>query len=185
MGSIFIGVCFYFAVLTTILYGIYQFLDKKGKLEYFTFAFFLYLLFLMCFNYFVTYDAIVEYNSYNKLNKNEIQKITVDNEEVNQKDNILFFKELKVDEFTLVNHPDVIKTDTVVVYTKTRKYKFIIENTSNQGVLVERINKKGNNYVTNRNDRLLKFVNNKKTNTVEGLSIDELFGIFDSIPHTK
>ncbi|SHM07522.1 hypothetical protein SAMN05444360_107205 [Chryseobacterium carnipullorum] len=50
----------------------------------------------------------------------------------------------------------------VTVYTKQRSYKFKIWDTYNQGVLVYRINKNGKEFVTNRNDKLIYYLDKSK-----------------------
>ncbi|HBV16219.1 hypothetical protein [Chryseobacterium carnipullorum] len=50
----------------------------------------------------------------------------------------------------------------VTVYTKQRSYKFKIWDTYTQGVLVCRINKNGKEFVTNRNDKLIYYLDKSK-----------------------
>lgn len=109
----------------------------------------------------IIYGCIIdlrEYNSFNNLKTNQIIGLRIGEKWTakNNLDNI--FKELKDDEFTWVNHPNVTQRDTITVFTKERKYLFLIKNTSNQGVLVSRINQMGSDYVINRNDNLLAFM---------------------------
>jgi hypothetical protein len=99
-----------------------------------------------------------EYRSFNNLQAQQVLKVKIGNRIVAKKNFGKLFEELKYDEFTWVNHPRVIQKDTITIFTKKRKYLFLIKNTSNQGVLVSRINQNGSDYVTNRNDYLLQYI---------------------------
>jgi hypothetical protein len=99
-----------------------------------------------------------EYQSFNNLEAKQIREIKIDGKLVDQKRFDKLFEELKYDEFTWVNHPSVSQKYTIAIRTKKRKYLFLIESTSNQGVLVTRINQRGSDYITNRNDFLLQYL---------------------------
>lgn len=99
-----------------------------------------------------------EYNSFNNIQATQVTGIKVSQKIVSENDFNNLMTELKHDEFTWVNHPNVTQKDTLTVFTKDREYLFLIENTSNQGVLVSRINRNGNEYITNKNNYLLQYI---------------------------
>lgn len=158
MGNILIIFFVTLIILTTLLYSSYQILNKNDKLEFFIIPFSLYLISLISFNYFVTYRNITEYKSFNNLDIKDVEIIYINKKNIVKDGMIILFNELKNDQFSWVNHPVIINSDTILVKTKSRDFKFIIQNTSNQGVLIMRINKEEKDYVINRNDNLFKLI---------------------------
>ena len=131
--------------------------NKKENvvLEYILFSVFsLVIIFIISFSI-IDYQ---EYDSFNNLQAKQIIDIKIDGKMVAKKNIGKLFEELKYDEFTWVNHPQVTQKNTITIFTKKRKYRFLIEVTSNQGVLVKRVNQKGSDYVINRNDYLLQYL---------------------------
>ncbi|MEC4003137.1 hypothetical protein OX283_000580 [Flavobacterium sp. SUN052] len=100
-----------------------------------------------------------EYKSFNNLVSKQIREIRINKNKVAKNNFDKLFEELKHDNFTWVNHPIVIQKVFITVITSERKYFFLIQKTTNQGVLVSRLNQKGNDYVINRNDNLLQYIN--------------------------
>lgn len=70
----------------------------------------------------------------------------------------LLFDCLKYDEFSWVNHPIKKEEYFINIFTHQKVYKFRVWNTYNQGVLIYRIDDKEKEFVTNRNDRILRFL---------------------------
>ena len=134
-----------------------SFLIQKEKplLEYALFAVFSLVIIIL-----ISFSIIdfQEYKSFNNLQADQVSGIKIDGKIVAKKNFDKLFEELKYDKFTWANHPRVIQKYKITIFTKKRKYNFLIENTSNQGVLVRRINQKGNDYVINRNDYLLQYI---------------------------
>jgi hypothetical protein len=112
--------------------------------------------------FFILNNYTQRVNSYNNLNFYEVKKVVLNNFELKSELRYLFFKELKKEYFYLPEHPDLIKIDSVIVFTKDRKYKFYIQISTNQGVIVSRIDENGNSLGMNRNDFLLNII--KKAN---------------------
>lgn len=77
---------------------------------------------------------------------------------VNYKNRRFIFECLKYDEFTWVNHPTKKKEYFIKIFTHQKVYKFRIWNTYNEGVLIYRIDDKGREFVTNRNDKILQYL---------------------------
>ncbi|MCD0464979.1 hypothetical protein [Flavobacterium sp. ENC] len=171
--------CFSLGVLVFIC----KKLEKRKLTKYLYLPIILFTIFWVYASIFMIFEDIQEYNSYNHLNINDINKIEIGNRILNKNDTNLLFEALKKDNFTWSNHPTITKIDTVKIFSKIRGYKFIIKKTSNQGVLIIRINKKGNKYVTNRNDNLLSFISEpiKK----DSLSNNRLYQEIDSISALK
>lgn len=156
MGSIYIGIVFVFFFLTLALSAV----SKQKKVKFYI-PFAIYVILLMGYLINTGYD-LKEYNSYNNEIFSNVTGIVVNNQTVNKKEYHQLFEELKFDEFTWVNHPIKRKEYVVSIHTKYRIYKFKIWDTYNQGVLVYRINKNGKEFVTNRNDKVLYYLNNIK-----------------------
>jgi hypothetical protein len=115
--------------------------------------------FILIIGYIVTVIGdIREYYSFNEEKLSNVTNISINNHIVNKKDFKGLFEELKIDEFTWVNHPIKREEYSVKIFTNKRIYKFKILDTYNQGVLIYRINYTGKEYVTNRNDRVLFFL---------------------------
>ena len=157
MSGIFLKYIFAFLWTSTIFAVIRRQLIKKEnpKLEYILWSVFSLVIITIISFSIVDFQ---EYKSFNQVKFKEITEIRIDKKLVAENVYAKFFEELKYDKFTWVNHPKVIQKHTVTVITQKRKYSFLIENTSNQGVLVSRINQNGNSYVTNRNDYLLQYL---------------------------
>ncbi|KMQ65431.1 hypothetical protein ACM46_05915 [Chryseobacterium angstadtii] len=154
MGSIYIGIIFVFSFLTIILIAVVK--QKKINL-YIPFT--IYVILLMGYLIKVGYD-LKEYNTYNHEVFSNVTGVVINNQTYNAEKYNQLFQELKSDEFSWVNHPIKRKEYFVSIYTKQRIYKFKIWDTYNQGVLVYRINKDGKEFVTNRNDKLIYYLNN-------------------------
>jgi hypothetical protein len=161
MGSIIffaVSLILTFFVLIAVLCG---YLNAKNLSNYIYIPKIILVLICICI-FFITWRDIKEYNSYNNLKFDDVKKIVLNNIELNTKMKYLFFEELKKDFFYLPEHPDFIKSDSVIVFTTVRKYVFYIEVSSNQGVIVSRIDEKGNNLGMNRNDSFLKMIKDVK-----------------------
>ncbi|MBB6370807.1 hypothetical protein [Chryseobacterium shigense] len=156
MGSIYIGIVFVFLFLTILLSA----LAKQKKINFY-FLFIVYFLLLTGYLIKAGFD-VKEYNAYNREPFSNVRGIVINNESVTIKDHDKLFEELKSDEFTWVNHPVKKQEYFISIYTKQRVYTFKIWDTYNQGVLVYRINKKGKEFVTNRNDGVGYLLNNIK-----------------------
>jgi hypothetical protein len=168
-----------------VLFFIRSILIKKNLKKYFYISVILFLVFWIYISIFKVMKDVKEYNSYNQLKINEVTKIVINDKEINKTDKYLLFEELKFDKFTWANHPIVIDTDTIKVFTNVREYKFIIENTENQGLLVIRIDKNNNSYVTNMNDSLLRFMSNTSMKEEDKFNDDELYHAIDSVSMSK
>ena len=131
------------------------FKKENVLLEYILFSVFSLIIILLISFSVIDYQ---EYKSFNNLQANQIIEVKIDGKVIAKKNFDKLFDELKYDEFSWVNHPIVIRKYAITILTKKRKYLFLIEDTSNQGVLVSRINQKGNDYVINRNDYLLQYI---------------------------
>ncbi|MCT2409752.1 hypothetical protein NZD88_19545 [Chryseobacterium antibioticum] len=156
MGSIYIGIVFVFIFLTLALSAV----SKQKKVKFYI-PFVIYFIMLCGYLVKAGYD-LKEYNSYNNEVFSNVTGIGINNQTVNKKEYDKLFEELKFDEFTWVNHPIKRKEYFVSIHTKQRMYKFKIWDTYNQGVLVFRINKNGKEFVTNRNDKVIYYLNNFK-----------------------
>ncbi|MGH1518677.1 hypothetical protein [Chryseobacterium sp. JK1] len=84
--------------------------------------------------------------------------ISIDNTIVNKDKYKMLFESLKDDEFSWVNHPTKKKEYFVSIFIHEKVYKFKIWDTYNQGVLIYRIDDKGKEFVTNRNDNVLRYL---------------------------
>ncbi|PQA91073.1 hypothetical protein B0A69_18505 [Chryseobacterium shigense] len=156
MGSIYTGIIFVFFILTILL----PVVVKQKKINFYI-PFTIYVVLLTGYFVKVGHD-FKEYNSYNHEIFSNVTGVVIDNQVVIGEKCHELFEELKFDEFTWVNHPVKRKEYFVTVYTKQRPYKFKIWDTYNQGVLVFRINKKGKEFVTNRNDQLIYYLDKSK-----------------------
>lgn len=67
----------------------------------------------------------------------------------------MVFNDLKDDFFTWGVNLKVLSEKSVDIKTNEKSYKFIVQNTSNEGVIVSRLDAKGKVYVVNRNDKLI------------------------------
>lgn len=152
MGSIYLGVVFVSFFLTVLLFAVL----KRTKIN--NFALILIYSGLIVGYLFKVKKNIDEYDSYNEIKYSEVIKITVNNKVIKGDKSKLLFDVLKDDSFSWVNHPMKKKEYSVSVYTKGRIYSFKILDTYNQGVLVSRVDLKGKDYVTNRNDNILFFL---------------------------
>lgn len=101
---------------------------------------------------------IKDYQSFNKENFSNVTGISINDVMVEYDKYQSIFECLKYDEFTWVNHPTKKREYFINVFTHEKVYKFKIWNTFNEGVLIYRINDKGKEFVTNRNDRILQFI---------------------------
>jgi glucan phosphoethanolaminetransferase (alkaline phosphatase superfamily) len=148
-----------FAFLWTLGFFLFvrRILIQKKKLRFVNVLLVFYILTLIAIISLFIID-FKEYNSFNKIELESIKEIYVSGKQLSKKDFNGLIKELKQDEFTWVNHPNVTKKDTITILTIERKYLFSVEITSNQGILINRINENGKGYVTNRNDKLLDFI---------------------------
>jgi uncharacterized membrane protein (DUF485 family) len=159
MESIILSLIFKICITFGVLIALRSYLLKYELKKYFIFGIGLFCVIWIIYTISV-FEDIKEYNSFNSVKLNEINKILINDKTATEKNKKALYNQLKIDYLTLLNHPHVVKSDTIKVYTNSRIYKFIIEDTSNQGVLVSRINKEGNIYMINRNDILLTLIEN-------------------------
>ena len=101
---------------------------------------------------------IKDYQSFNKENFSNVTGISINGVMVEYDKCQSIFECLKYDEFTWVNHPTKKREYFINVFTHEKVYKFKIWKTFNEGVLIYRINDKRKEFVTNRNDRILQYI---------------------------
>ncbi|QQQ29050.1 hypothetical protein [Chryseobacterium indoltheticum] len=152
MGSIYIGIVFVIFFLTLMLLAVLR--QKKIK---FYIPLIIYIFLLSSYILKVLGD-IKDYQSFNKENFSNVTGISINDVMVEYDKYQSIFECLKYDEFTWVNHPTKKREYFINVFTHEKVYKFKIWNTFNEGVLIYRINDKGKEFVTNRNDRILQFI---------------------------
>jgi len=152
MGSIYIGILVVFFALTLILFAVLR--QKKIK---FYIPIVIYFLLLLTYLFKVSGD-VKDYQSYNKEVFSSVTHISINGVTINRDKCQLIFDCLKYDEFSWVNHPIKKKEYFINIFTHQKVYKFRVWNTYNQGVLIYRINDQGKEFVTNRNDIILQYI---------------------------
>ncbi|MGE6394320.1 hypothetical protein [Chryseobacterium scophthalmum] len=152
MGSIYIGILFVFFFLTLMLLAM---LRQKRIKFYIPLIIYIFLLFSYLLK--VSND-IKYYQSFNSENFSNVTGISINDVMIDYDKCESLFECLKYDEFSWVNHPTKKKEYIINIFTRKKVYKFRVSNTYNQGVLIYRINDKGKEFVTNRNDRILQFL---------------------------
>ncbi|MGG5210827.1 hypothetical protein ACQWU4_18055 [Chryseobacterium sp. MIQD13] len=153
MGSIYIWAG---TILFMLTMGLAILLNKTKIKPYILYALYLVLIFVFSFR---IMKEIKEYNAFNQEDFSNIIKILIDDREIDKEIVKPLFEELKHDDFTWVDHPIKRKEYFINVYTHKRIYRFKIWDTYNQGVLVSRFDCDGKDFITNRNDKLLYFLN--------------------------
>lgn len=109
------------------------------------------LIYICSFIYFFAYklpSEIKGYNEFNYLNSNEIKAVQIDDIELDKSKIIALFDIIKNGKFKLINHPNVLSRNKVIFYCKKKNYVFNILKTSNQGVLIERLDEENKMIVT-------------------------------------
>lgn len=152
MGSIYIGIVFVIFFLTLMLLAVLR--QKKIKF-YIPLIIYIFLLFSYILK---VLGDIKDYQSFNKENFSNVTGISINGVMVEYDKCQSIFECLKYDEFTWVNHPTKKREYFINVFTHEKVYKFKIWNTFNEGVLIYRINDKRKEFVTNRNDRILQYI---------------------------
>lgn len=152
MGSIYIGIIFVFFIVTLLLIAC---LRLKAVKFYIPVGIYFIVLFLYGLK--VSVD-IRDYQAYNQLDFSKVTRISINNVQVDKRQYKTLFEDLKYDEFSWVDHPIKRKEYFINILTHTKEYRFKVWDTHNQGVLISRINDDGKEYVTNRNDRILQYL---------------------------
>ncbi|KQM30435.1 hypothetical protein [Chryseobacterium sp. Leaf201] len=152
MGSIYIGIVFVFFIVTVLLIASLRFKTVK-----FYIPLGIYIMILFLYGLKVTAN-IRNYQSYNQEDFSDVTGISINNVMVNKEQYKMLFEDLKYDEFSWVNHPTKRKEYFINIFTRKKTYKFKVWDTYNQGVLISRIKDDGKEFVTNRNDRILQYL---------------------------
>lgn len=152
MGSIYIGIVFVFVCLTILLVACI----RQRKMNILIPAFIYAVLFLIYLS--KAYADIQEYKSYNQEDFSDVTGISIDKRMIRKDQCRKLFESLKDDEFSWVNHPVKRKEYLISIFTHRKVYKFKVWDTYNQGVLISRINDKGKEFVTNRNDYIIQYL---------------------------
>lgn len=152
MGSIYIRIIFVFFIVTVLLIA-----SLRLKTVKFYIPLGIYFMILFLYGLKITAD-IRNYQSYHQQDFSDVTGISINNVMVDKNQYKMLFEDLKYDEFSWVNHPIKRKEYFINIFTRKKVYKFKVWDTYNQGVLISRINDDGKEFVTNKNNRILQYL---------------------------